>query len=67
MLSIPTLAQLLTVIGVTLLGTAVLVATLATLFGSDRPAALRRRRAVQPRAAIATVPAQRGHSELIRH
>ena len=52
MLSVPTLAQMLSVIGVTLLATTVLI-VLATLAFS------RVRSTVKPTAAIAQVPAQR--------
>jgi hypothetical protein len=64
MLSIPTLAQILTVIGLALLGTAVVVAGLATLLGQNRPATTgNRTRPATPRPAIATLPRQRTRTQ----
>jgi hypothetical protein len=64
MLSIPTLAQILTVLGLTLLATAVIVTGLATLLGQNRPAPVGNgTRPVTPRPAIAALPRQRTRTQ----
>ena len=64
MLSVPTLAQMLTVIAVALLGTAALVSALSLLIertGTGRPNPARRIRVTRPTPQVTTfpVPAQR--------
>jgi hypothetical protein len=75
MLNVPTLSQMLTVVGVALLGTAVVVAALGALLGSVQRSAVRRRQARQIAPAQfaddpASVPGQRPshrQDQLINH